>query len=311
MTDGVAASVHQKLLNRARAEARPFNELLQYFALERFLYRLGCSPYRHQFVLKGALMFTAWQTPLFRPTRDIDLLGRLDNDVEHIITVVKEICEQPVPEDGLNFVAETVVGEQITEAANYQGVRVKFIAHLGTARIRMQIDIGFGDAVVPGPSVVCFPTLLDFPPSELQGYSRESAIAEKLHSMVRLGEINSRIKDFFDIWLLAARFSFEGKSLTQAIRETFHRRQTEIPEFPIAFDVRFTQNANNQSQWKAFVQRHRFSEVEAIPATLHEAVQLIAAFLQPALQALIEEHHFNQVWPPGGPWSPLDLQEEA
>jgi len=196
MTRNVAASVRQRLLNHARAEGRPFNEVLQYFALERFLYRLGRSLYRRQFVLKGALMFTVWQSPFPRPTRDIDLLGLLDNTVEHVVSAIQAICQEPAPEDGLRFDAGSVAGERIIEAANYEGVRVRFAAYLGTARIPMQIDVGFGDPLVPGPSLVRLPTILDFPPPELQGYSRESAIAEKLQIMVYMGEINSRMKDF-------------------------------------------------------------------------------------------------------------------
>ena len=299
MTRDVVASVHRRLLNHARAEGRPFNEVLQYFALERFLYRLGCSPYRHQFVLKGALMFAVWQLPFLRPTRDIDLLGRLDNSVEHAVSAIKAICQEPVPEDGLRFGAESVVGERIIETANYEGVRVRFTAHLGPARIPMQIDIGFGDPLVPGPSLVRLPTILDFPPPELQGYSRESAIAEKLQIMVYLGEINSRMKDFYDIWLLATHFDFEGPILAQAVRETFRRRQTPLSPSPVAFSDAFAQDSEKQAQWTAFIGRHRLKDT---PVTLHEAIQVIATFLQPVIQALSEGQPFDRRWSPGGPW---------
>ncbi len=307
----VAASVHQRLLNRARAENRPFNELLQYFALERFLYRLGASPYRERFVLKGALMFSAWQVTFPRSTRDIDLLGRLDNVVEHIVTVVREICEQPVPEDGIRFVPETVAGERIIKAAAYEGVRVCFAAYLGAARVPMQIDVGFGDVVVPAPSLVRLPTILDFLPPEVQGYSRESAIAEKLQSMVWLGEINSRLKDFFDIWLLASSFSFAGPVLAQAIRETFQQRQTPLVTSPRAFEETFTRNSDKQAQWVAFLQRYRLGQPVGVPSTLWGAVQLIAACLQPVLEALVAGEVFEQHWRPGGPWVALaaDLWE--
>ena len=193
MTKNVAASIHQRLLNHARANELPFNQVLQYFALERFLYRLGCSPFRQQFVLKGALMLTAWQSPYARPTRDIDLLGRTDNTVEHIVSTVQEICQQSAPEDGLVFDANSVTGESITEAANYAGVRVRFAAYLGTARVPMQVDIGFGDPVVPAPSPVRLPTVLDLPTSELLGYSRESMVAEKVQVMVYLAEVNNSV----------------------------------------------------------------------------------------------------------------------
>lgn len=299
MTRNTTASVHQRLLSYARAEGRPFNEVLQYFALERFLYRLGRSPYRRQFVLKGALMLTVWQSPFARPTRDIDLLGRLDSSTEHVVSAIQSICQESVPEDGLRFAADSVVGERIIEAANYEGVRVRFTAHLGTARIPMQIDIGFGDPLVPGPSLVRLPTILDFPPPELQGYSRESVIAEKLQVMVYLGEINSRMKDFYDIWLLATHFDFNGSILAQAVRETFRWRQTTLPLTPIAFTDAFAQNREKQAQWAAFIGRYR---LEDTPAALHEAIQIIAAFLQPVIRALLEGQSFDWRWPPGGPW---------
>jgi len=299
MTRNVTASVHQRLLNHARAEGRPFNEVLQYFALERFLYRLGRSPYRRQFVLKGALMFTAWQSPFSRPTRDIDLLGYLDNSVERAVSAIQAVCQEPVPGDGLRFDAESVAGERTIEAANYEGVRVRFLAYLGNARIPMQIDIGFGDAVVPGPSLVRLPSILDFPPPELQGYSRESIIAEKLQAMVYLGAINSRMKDFYDIWLLATCFDFEGTILARAISETFHRRRTAFPTAPVAFSDTFAQDREKQAQWVAFIRRHHIGDS---PTTLHEAVQLIAAFLQPAIHALSAGQPFSRHGPPGGPW---------
>jgi len=180
VTRNVTASVHQRLLNRARAERRPFNELLQHFAMERLLYRLGRSAYRQRFVLKGALMFMVWQAHPSRYTRDIDLLGRMNNAVEDVVSAIQAICQEPAPEDGLSFAAESVVGERIVEAANYEGVRIRLVAYLvaylGRARIPLQLDIGFGDPVVPGPSLIRLPTLLDFPAPELQGYSRESAI---------------------------------------------------------------------------------------------------------------------------------------
>jgi hypothetical protein len=300
MTRDIAASIRQRLLNHARARGRPFNEVLQYFALERFLYRLGCSPYRQQFVLKGALMFTVWQSPFPRPTRDIDLLGRLDNTIEHVVSVIQAICQERAPEDGLRFAAESVVGQRIIEAAHYEGVRVRFTTYLGTARIPMQIDIGFGDPLVPGPSLVRLPTILDLPPPEVQGYSRESAIAEKLQIMVYLGEVNSRMKDFYDVWLLATHFDFDGSILAQAIHETFRWRQTILPQTPVAFTDAFAQDGEKQAQWLAFVRRHSLEET---PATLHDIIQVIVAFLQPVIRALSEEERFDRRWPPGGPWA--------
>ena len=303
MTQNVAASVHQRLLNRARAEGRPFNELLQYFAMERFLYRLGRSPYRDQFVLKGALMFTVWQVPVPRPTRDVDLLGRMDNAVPRVTAAVRDICEESFPEDGLRFAGETVSGERIVEAADYQGVRVRFTGFLGKARIPMQVDVGFGDPVIPDPSLIRLPTMLEFPAPELQGYSQESTIAEKLHIMVRLGEINSRMKDFFDVWLLATRGGFQGQVLGRAIQATFRQRGTAIPLAPTAFSDAFAGDPERQVQWEAFLRRYRLSKEAGVPTTLGEAIRLIAAFLGPVLEALWEGRRFEKRWPPGGPWT--------
>ena len=308
MTQNIAASIHQRLLNRARTEGRPFNELLQYFTLERFLYRLGCSAYRDRFVLKGALMFTIWQVSIPRPTRDIDLLGQMNNALSHLITAIQEICQQPAPADGLRFAAETVAGERIIETADYEGVRIRFTAYLGTARIPMQIDIGFGDRVTPSPTVVQLPTILDFPAPELRGYSRESAIAEKVQIMVNLGEINSRMKDFFDVWLLATRFRFEGPLLAQALRATFHQRRTnhqrrtKIPTAPVAFSDAFARHPEKQTQWEAFLRRYRLHEETDIPPTLAETVRVIATFIRPVFQAIVAKRHFSRSWKPGGPW---------
>jgi len=302
VTENVAASVHQRLLNRARAEERPFNELLQYFAMERFLYRLGRSPYRDQFVLKGALMFIIWQAPFPRATRDIDLLGRMPNDVDSVTTAVKDICHVPVSHDGLRFAPETVSGERIIEGAEYRGVRARFTGHLDRARISMQVDVGFGDPVTPHPIGIQWPTLLGFPAPELNGYTRESFVAEKVQAMVRLGEINSRMKDFFDVWLLADRTNFEGEILAWALRETFEQRRTAVPREPVALSGQFGQNPEKQTQWVAFLRRHRLTEKHGIPATLGDAIELIARFLRPAFEAIREGRRFDDRWPPGGPW---------
>jgi hypothetical protein len=256
---------------------------------------LGISPYSNQFVLKGALMFGVWLVPFSRPTRDVDLLGHVEHTVERVTAVMRAICRQSVPEDdGMRFDADSVTGEHIVEAASYEGVRVKLVAYLEAARVTLQIDIGFGDPLVPGPNPIRLPTLLEFPSPELQGYSRESAIAEKLQAKVYLGVINSRMKDFVvvpnaDIWSLASRFEFDGAILAQAIRETFRARQTTLPPTPAVFSDVFANDREKQAQWVAFVRR---IQVENAPASLSDVVQYIKAFLQPVIQALIEERPF-------------------
>jgi len=300
VSPNVAASVHQRLLNLAHAEGHSFNALLQHYALERFLYRLGLSPYADRFVLKGALMFKLWQDRFSRPTRDIDLLGHLDNSVETITSVMKTICAQPVPvQDGLDFHVDTVQSAMITEAAQYTGVRSQFLATLGRSKVRMTIDVGFGDAVVPDPVMVHFPTLLEFPPPVIQGYSRESAIAEKLQAMVYLGTINSRMKDYYDIQSLAIHSDFEGKLLAQAVRETFRRRQTPL-RLPIpALTQAFADQPGKQAQWRAFVRRHALSD--DAPA-FESALERVRAFLVPLVETLAAGDVFDRYWPAGGPW---------
>ncbi len=300
MTGNVAASVHQRLLNQARATDRPFNELLQYFALERFLYRLGQSPYARHFVLKGALMFMVWQGPYARSTRDIDLLGRIENTPERLIDVMQAVCQVEVAvDDGLRFQPDNISAERITEAADYQGVRVVVPALLGSARILVRVDVGFGDALVPGPVPVQLPTILDFPAPQLQGYSRESAIAEKFQAMVYLGEINSRMKDFFDIWTLASSMEFDGLALAEALQATFTRRHTPLPGAPVALSSTFGANTDKQRQWTAFISR--YPAVEA-PGKLATVVEALAAFLLPLAQALQENTPFEHHWLAGGPW---------
>lgn len=200
----LAHSVHDRLLNRARETGRPFQELLTYFAMERFVYRLSVSPHANRFVLKGALMFAAWRAPRGRPTRDADFLGRGDSSVEGLVRTVREVCELAVEPDGLTFDASTVRGRRIREDQEYEGVSVRFTGRLGQARIAMRLDVGFGDVVVPAPEPIELPAMLPgFPPPRLQGYTRESVIAEKLEAMVMLGVINTRLcgikcQAFFD-----------------------------------------------------------------------------------------------------------------
>jgi hypothetical protein len=206
----LAASVHARLAQIARRTGRPFQELLQYYAMERFLYRLSKSPHAARFVLKGALMLRVWDAPMARPTKDIDLLGRLENSLENGSTVVREVCALEVEPDGLVFRPATVKSERIREDADYEGVRIRFDGFLARARIAMQLHVGIGDVMVPGPVEIAYPTLLDFPAPRLKGYPRETAIAEKFEAMVKLGTLNSRMKDFYDIWLLSRQFDFDG-----------------------------------------------------------------------------------------------------
>lgn len=295
----IAASIRQRLLNKARETGRPFNELLQYFAMERFLYRLSKSSHADKFVLKGALMFTAWQAPVTRPTMDIDLLGIIDNSVHAIIAVVRAICRQDIEPDGLVFDAAGVEGERIVEDADYAGVRVRFRGTLGTARVTMQLDIGFGDVVVPKPKTAHYPTILDMPAPRLRGYSRESTVAEKFEAMVKLGVLNSRVKDFFDIWLLSRQFNFDGGTMAKALTGTFATRGTTIPAEPVALTGDFANDAARQAQWRAFIRKSR---LENAPPNFAEIVEAVAVFLGPITRVLAAGASFQESWKAPGPW---------
>lgn len=295
----VAASVRQRLLNESRRLGRPFAELLQYFAMERFLYRVSKSRHAHRFVVKGAAMFGIWGAPISRPTRDIDLLGRTSNQVDELVNVIKDICVQEVEPDGLLFDAGSVEGQRIIEAAAYEGIRVRFRGILGAARIVMQVDVAFGDVVVPEPSTVDYSTILDMPAPRLEGYSRESTIAEKFEAAVRLGITNTRMKDFFDIWLISTQFDFDGETLAEAIKQTFAHRQTGIPPRPTAMTKQFTEDGSKQAQWTAFLRRGR---IAGAPKELSEVIEIISSFLLPVARALVSDEEFNRAWQPAGPW---------
>ncbi len=295
----ISASVRQRLLNKAREKGRPFNELLQYFAMERFLYRLSKSPYVDNFVLKGALMLSVWEAPLSRPTMDIDLLGRINNSVEAIVAVTRVICRQEVEPDGIAFDTNSIVEERITEDADYEGVRVRFKGSLDTAQIAMQLDIGFGDMVVLSPELTDYPTILDLPPPQLYVYSRESTIAEKFEAMVKLGILNSRMKDFFDIWLMLRQFDFEGQKLSTAIAKTFSTRGTDIQSEPISLTNTFVDDTVKTAQWRGFIRKNRLTNVSQ---DLGEVVKAIAAFLGPIAKSLAAKQSFKANWKAPGPW---------
>ncbi len=294
----VAASVRQRLLNRARRDRRPFNELLQYYAMERFLYRLSCSPHAERFILKGALMLRVWRSPTPRATMDIDVLGRTSNREAEIERQVGDILGVEVETDGLEFDTPSIRLERITENAEYEGIRVRLNGTLDTARFVLQADVGFGDIAYPEPEKAELPGMLDFPPPLLLCYSRESTIAEKFEAMVKLGELNSRMKDFYDIWHLSRQFDFDGNTLGQAIRLTFEHRRTELPEVIVPLSKEFAQA--KQIQWQAFLRRLR---QEHVPAEFDEVIGDIRTFLEPISVALRAGKPPPNIWKAPGPWS--------
>lgn len=297
----LAASVRQKLANLSKESNRPFAELLQYYGMERFLYRLSQSKYGDSFVLKGALMFVVWETPRSRATRDIDFLAKIDNSIGTMTAMVKNVCQTNVTDDGLVFDADSVEGEVIKENADYSGVRVTFTGTLEKARISMQLDVGFGDAVNPEPIEINYPPLLDLPAPKLRGYPPETVIAEKFEAAVKLDTANTRMKDFYDLWLLSRQFDFDGATLSNAIRATFARRGTILTATPTAFTPDFYEDAQKQAQWRAFVTR---TQLDGAPDTLRGAVQPIRDFLEPVARAGVADQKFSMRWRAPGPWRP-------
>ena len=280
----IGASVRQRLLNYAKANNRPFAEVLQYYAMERFLYRLSVSPHAGKFLLKGALLLTAWRAPMSRPTMDIDLLGRTSNEVDDIVNLLKEVAQVDVPDDGITFDLDSFAGSVIREDADYSGVRTVFTGHLNAARVTMQIDIGFGDVVTPEPERLAYPTILDFPAPALLGYTRETVIAEKLEALVQLRMLNSRMKDYFDIWILLRHPELDQTVLRAAIERTFKNRKMEIDAAPIGLSPQFGTDPAKQTQWRAFLKR---SALKDAPEQLSVVVEELRAYFEPIFTSLV------------------------
>ena len=296
---GVVASVHQRLLNKSRQTRRPSDELFQYYAMERFLYRLSKSDFSDRFILKGALMLMVWKAPVSRPTRDMDFLGRIGNDITAVAGAVRDVCSTEVDPDGLEFKPETMEAERIAEDADYEGFRVRFQGNLGSARVTMQFDVGFGDKVIPRAKRIQYPTIIEMPQPVLTGYSMESMIAEKFEAMVKLGPLNSRMKDFFDIWLLSRLYEFTGETLVSAVSSTFKTRGTDISQNSSVFSAEFTADDSRAKQWGAFLRR---TAIESAPSQFSAVVEKISVFLGPPAEAVANSTALNKSWPAGGPW---------
>ena len=245
------------------------------------------------------MLFVLWEGDLHRTTRDLDLLGSGPGAIADVERAVREVLAVEVEDDGVTFDPGTVDGDLIREEQEYEGVRVTAEARVGNARVRLKIDVGFGDAVTPEAEEATFPTLLDAPPPVLRAYPRETVVAEKLQAMVALGILNSRMKDFYDIWHLACHDAFDGPMLTEAVRATFERRGTSLPNVaPLALTDEFAADMGKQTQWRAFVRRGRLSD----EAPLAEVVNVLRAFLLPVLDAAQGESGLDARWQPGGPW---------
>jgi predicted nucleotidyltransferase component of viral defense system len=251
----IVASIHARLKHEAERQGKPFAELLQYYGMERFLYRLSKSEYVDKFVLKGGLLIYSWNLPLRRPTRDIDFRGYMDSSEKTVLHTIRDIIKESVTEDGIMFDPKTIRVEQTQIDADYEGIRVKFTGYLGKARIPMQIDIGFSDVLASRVERVDYPTLLDDAKTpRLKSYPKESMVSEKFHAMIRHAQLNSRFKDYYDLWLIADNFEFEVQSLQKAIEKTFAKRQTKIPaEKPVGLTPQFAEI--NRDRWLTFLKK--------------------------------------------------------
>jgi hypothetical protein len=267
------------------------------------MFRLSVSAHSEKFILKGAMLFEVWGGTRYRSTRDIDLLGLGDSTQEHLRKVFQDVCKIKVIPDGVDFIPESVQVEEISGAQEYPGQRVRLEASLGEARIKgIQIDVGFGDVVVPKVQNIEYPTMLEFPAPKLLAYPPETVVAEKFQAIIFLGMANTRMKDFFDLYHTSHIFEFKGDTLCQAIAATFRQRKTTIPSgIPIAFTTEFYENSDKQSQWNAFVGRNELMS-ENLPVV--SVIKQINSFLLPPAQALSSEEKFSALWPKGGPWKP-------
>jgi hypothetical protein len=293
----MSASVRARLLNMSRSTGRNFQELVIRYVVERFLARLAESEHRNRFILKGAMLYIPWKLEDKRTTMDLDLLGFGSPDVENLSRIFRQICDVEIADDGLVFDKESVTATPIREESVYDGVRVIVRVALGAMMIRLQVDVGFGDRIVPEPQLSEFPALLAEHGPVIRLYSPETVIAEKFNAMVLLGMANSRMKDYFDIWMLSQNFTIEGAVLREAVRQTFAKRQTALPDTePIGLSNEFASNESKQHQWQGFVRRQW--KQDSLP-DLTEIVAAIRDFLIPIVSAI-----GDITPPPESTWSP-------
>lgn len=302
MTANVPASVKARLLNQARRRGEELELYLVRYACERFLYRLGASPLRDRYVLKGAALLALWVDDPYRATRDLDLLAFGASDPESLREVVETVCEVECPEDGLGFDLSSLEITPLREEDKYPGQRAVLRAHLGKARIRLQVDFGFGDRITPPAEVGDYPTMLaGLPAPRLRTYPTVVTLAEKLDAMVRLGRRNSRMKDFHDVWALSSELSFEGPALREAIVACFERRGTTwTPEAPEALRSAFYGDADLQARWRAYLRAGAFRNPP--PAVFDAVGERVRSFLGPVRESIVAGEPFDADWTAGGPW---------
>jgi predicted nucleotidyltransferase component of viral defense system len=290
----ISASVRAKLSNVAKAENKSFDSILLLYMQERLLYRISISEYKDNFVLKGGLLMYLLSAFTSRQTKDVDFLARhISNDLDCISDVFKSISDMDLANiDGIKLDKNTVTVERIKEDADYEGVRVKVTATLCNARKVLQLDIGFGDIVIPKPLLMDCPVILDINLSPtIFTYSVESVIAEKFQAMIALSAYNSRMKDFYDIYFLMGKSDFEGRKLQEAIFETLEHRATHIESGPIIFTEEFHQDVARNRMWKAFL-----NKIGANDLAFSDVMVKITTFLEPIYDAILIEKEFFGYW---------------
>ena len=295
----VGSSVRARLLRLARERGEDFQLVLTRYANERLLFRLASSRHAARFVLKGAALFTVWTGQPHRATRDIDLLAFGESGEASIRAAFHHILGVDVVDDGVTFDGKSLSVSLIREEQEYGGVRVEVTARVTNAEVHLQVDVGFGDAITPEATVVKLPPLLDFPPPSLRAYPRETVVAEKLEAMVKLGMANSRMKDFYDVAVLARDFEFDGPLLARAIRATFERRGTLIPAtLPVALTPMFADDPAKRTQWSGFVRKTGARDA----GSLSETVAAVAVFVELPLAVAARGDLQALNWRSGGPW---------
>jgi predicted nucleotidyltransferase component of viral defense system len=284
-----------RLLKISHAEGEDYQLVLTRYAIERLLYRLSVSNHSKSFVLKGAMLLSVWIKARYRTTRDLDLLGYGENSEPRLTKVFRDICGEKVEPDGLEFDQDSIRVGEIREDQEYQGQRIKLDARLGKARIKVQVDVGFGDVVKPRIQEIDFPVILKgFPVPRIRAYPREAVVAEKVETLVRKGLVNSRMKDFYDLLAMAQQYGFDGSALKAAVKATFERRKTKMPEgVPPALSSDFVGDRIKQRQWKAFLTRSKHGEGAT---ELTEVVGSLRAFVVPLLNAIAEDKPLKGHW---------------
>ncbi|MEJ1966779.1 MAG: nucleotidyl transferase AbiEii/AbiGii toxin family protein [Gammaproteobacteria bacterium] len=297
-TKNVVASVLARLRNSSKSSGSPFQQVLQQYAIERLLYRISKSKHAKSVILKGALLLKTIGIPSARPTLDIDMLRQGKADSATLVALIKDCAALEVDADGLIFLADSVVAEQITKDSEYQGTRILMDARMENVRLRVQVDFGVGDVMVPGPRMIEYPVFLDGDTIKLLAYPVESAIAEKLQAMVALGSANSRMKDFYDVWICSNHLDFGTDTLRKAIDATFRNRETPVPAEDFeAFTAGFVEK--HRIQWNAFVRK--IGEDDLVDA-FGKVVEDLKNFVVPVFRSTSRDEKLARHWKAGGGW---------